>query len=45
MECRGRTVGIQAHLEKSGCFGLALLGKTLAGLGEQPEPELNAASN
>jgi imidazole glycerol-phosphate synthase subunit HisH len=45
MECRGRTVGIQAHLEKSGCFGLGLLGKTLAGLGGQPEPELNAGSN
>jgi imidazole glycerol-phosphate synthase subunit HisH len=45
MECRGRAVGIQAHLEKSGCFGLALLGKTLAGLGEQPEPERNAGSN
>jgi imidazole glycerol phosphate synthase glutamine amidotransferase subunit len=36
MECRGRTVGVQAHLEKSGCFGLALLEKTLGVLGEKP---------
>jgi imidazole glycerol phosphate synthase glutamine amidotransferase subunit len=45
MECRGRAVGIQSHLEKSGCFGLALLEKTLAGLGEQPERELNDGAN
>jgi imidazole glycerol phosphate synthase glutamine amidotransferase subunit len=34
VECRGRTVGIQAHPEKSGGSGLALLAGTLAGLGE-----------
>lgn len=45
MECRGRTVGIQAHLEKSGFLGLALLGMTLTGLGAQPEPEIHAGSN
>jgi imidazole glycerol phosphate synthase glutamine amidotransferase subunit len=45
MECRGRTVGIQAHLEKSGGFGHALLEKTLAALGERPDRELNADSN
>jgi imidazole glycerol phosphate synthase glutamine amidotransferase subunit len=42
MECRGRAVGIQAHLEKSGAFGIALLGKLLVALGEQREPEFNA---
>jgi imidazole glycerol phosphate synthase glutamine amidotransferase subunit len=36
VECRGRTVGIQAHLEKSGPFGLGLLERTLAVLGESP---------
>jgi len=36
MECRGRAVGIQAHLEKSGSLGLALLEKTLTVLGEEP---------
>jgi imidazole glycerol phosphate synthase glutamine amidotransferase subunit len=45
LECRGRAVGIQAHLEKSGCFGLALLGKTLCGLGERPGPERTPDSN
>jgi len=45
MECRGRAVGVQAHLEKSGCLGLALLGKTLAGLGERPERAGDAGSN
>ena len=45
MECRGRAVGIQAHLEKSGCLGLALLGKLLDGLGERPGPELTSDSN
>jgi len=36
VEGRGRTLGIQAHLEKSGAFGLGLLEKTLAALGERP---------
>jgi len=36
VECRGRTLGIQAHLEKSGPFGLALLEKILLSLGETP---------
>jgi imidazole glycerol phosphate synthase glutamine amidotransferase subunit len=45
MECRGRAVGVQAHLEKSGCLGLALLGKLLDGLGERPGPELASDSN
>ena len=36
VECRGRTLGIQAHLEKSGPFGLALLEKVLLSLGETP---------
>ena len=37
VECRGRTVGIQAHPEKSGGFGLALLERTLTALGERPQ--------
>ena len=37
MECRGRTVGVQARLEKSGSLGLALLGRTLLALGAQPD--------
>lgn len=45
MECRGRAVGIQAHLEKSSSFGLSLLAQTLKALGEQPDPELTADSN
>jgi imidazole glycerol phosphate synthase glutamine amidotransferase subunit len=45
MECRGRAVGIQAHLEKSSCFGLSLLAQTLKALGEQPDPELTAELN
>jgi imidazole glycerol phosphate synthase glutamine amidotransferase subunit len=36
LECRGRAVGLQAHLEKSGPQGLALLGRLLAALGEEP---------
>ena len=36
MEARGQVVGVQAHPEKSGAFGLALLDKLLAGLGELP---------
>jgi imidazole glycerol phosphate synthase glutamine amidotransferase subunit len=45
MECRGRAVGIQAHLEKSGSLGLSLLEKTLEALGEQPGRETSAGSN
>ena len=37
MECRGLTVGIQASLEKSGSFGLALLEKILTALGAPPQ--------
>jgi len=36
LEMRGQTAGLQAHAEKSGSFGLALLEKILAGLGEAP---------
>ena len=45
MECRGRAVGIQAHLEKSGCYGLSLLAKPLAVLGEQSGREPATGSN
>jgi imidazole glycerol phosphate synthase glutamine amidotransferase subunit len=45
MECRGRTVGIQAQVEKSGRFGLALLEKTLAVLGEEPLGSLTPDCN
>ncbi len=36
LEMRGQTLGLQAHPEKSGSFGLAFLEKILAGLGEFP---------
>jgi imidazole glycerol phosphate synthase glutamine amidotransferase subunit len=36
MECRGRAVGLQAHLERSGSFGLKLLEQILGVLGEEP---------
>jgi imidazole glycerol phosphate synthase glutamine amidotransferase subunit len=36
VEMRGQTLGLQAHPEKSGSFGLAFLEKLLAGLGESP---------
>ncbi|BDU71735.1 type 1 glutamine amidotransferase family protein [Mesoterricola silvestris] len=36
LEMRGQTLGLQAHPEKSGSFGLAFLEKLLAGLGEYP---------
>jgi len=36
LEMRGQTLGLQAHPEKSGAFGLAFLEKILAGLGEFP---------
>jgi imidazole glycerol phosphate synthase glutamine amidotransferase subunit len=36
LEMRGQTVGLQAHPEKSGSFGLVFLQKLLACLGEAP---------
>jgi len=36
LELRGQAVGLQAHPEKSGSYGLVLLAKLLACLGEQP---------
>jgi imidazole glycerol phosphate synthase glutamine amidotransferase subunit len=45
LECRGRTLGIQAHLEKSGALGLALLDRILAALGEKPLDQAQEGSN
>jgi imidazole glycerol phosphate synthase glutamine amidotransferase subunit len=45
VEFRGRTLGVQAHLEKSGAFGLALLEKLLAAQGEQPLGQAQEGSN
>jgi imidazole glycerol phosphate synthase glutamine amidotransferase subunit len=36
MECRGRAVGLQAHLERSGGLCLKLLDQILEALGEKP---------
>jgi imidazole glycerol phosphate synthase glutamine amidotransferase subunit len=38
MECRGRTVGLQARLERSGAPGLDLLARFLEAMGAEPEP-------
>ncbi|MDR3670464.1 MAG: hypothetical protein P4L36_06455 [Holophaga sp.] len=45
MECRGRAVGIQAQLEKSGSLGMSLLERTLTLLGERPDREFTADLN
>lgn len=45
LECRGRALGVQAHLEKSGGFGLALLEHILGGLGAEPLPAPMADCN
>jgi imidazole glycerol phosphate synthase glutamine amidotransferase subunit len=45
VECRGRALGIQAHLEKSGQFGLGLLEQILAALGEEPAGRTGADCN
>jgi imidazole glycerol phosphate synthase glutamine amidotransferase subunit len=45
VECRGRAVGVQAHLEKSGSFGFGLMEKTLANLGAHFDAECTAGCN
>jgi imidazole glycerol phosphate synthase glutamine amidotransferase subunit len=45
LEMRGQTMGLQAHPEKSGSFGLVFLQKLLAGLGEAPTRGLGEGVN
>jgi len=45
MEARGRAVGVQARLEKSGNYGLALLDRILVALGEVPQSGFEADCN
>lgn len=45
LEMRGQCLGIQAHPEKSGSFGLILLEKLLACLGEAPRARVADGSN
>jgi imidazole glycerol-phosphate synthase subunit HisH len=45
LEMRGQTLGLQAHPEKSGSFGLSFLEKLLAGLGELPPARVVEGAN
>jgi len=45
LEMRGQCLGVQAHLEKSGSFGLSFLGQLLTGLGEAPSKRVAEGFN